>query len=528
MVQLFLICVLGAGILFAGEPTERQWQIVDWNSAKKKFVERQAGQSELQLVSDHDFSSRNFSIHHSFSDDVYSFPEAGKQLNSTDSAKMLRAATIAYHIKKMEQYFQAKLQAAGLTPQLTQFSNPFKIRFDVPYQYSPTHYYDKNTKYRNAAITIPPSEMDEAKDYIEKNGHGWENEIWFAQFFTFPVVSTYFVDRVIDTALCPDVSYHEYTHQITGNFIGKNAIGRALSEGLSDYFAASVIDYPVLYSSKTCPSVKWQLFVSSFRIDRDQSEYSPTIESDFKSNLRFVPAVLWKYRAAVGVDVADKTILRATSKSNSMTLVPGFMQLLSDELYSEIKAQQGEAAALALVQKVEREIYRPRGLMTSYGEVDTIFPDLPTYQIVVENPDRSVRQICSQQNQMELNWQTFSRIRPTLYVAWHCNGVRIPFKIEFPKDPRSYVSDRFEKNGGLGARIFFASPAVKNPSTSLTADEVSLYRAAIQYAQKYYLEGGKVGNIMFKHDPAPDQKNSGFMFQIYYGLMTPHQFILKI
>mgnify|MGYP001612782529 CR=1 FL=1 len=520
---MVLACIVFLmGVASAAENIERQWDVVDWDSAKKSFVDRTVSQSALLLNSEQQFSTKNFSIHKNFSDEVFQIPERGKKLSSDAKLELKRASTLAFQLNKIEAYFTQRLREAGLNEQVIQYADPVKIRFDAAHEFSPTHYYDPKEKRRNTALSIPPSDANDAKEYIEKNGHGWKSEIWFAPMLSIPLLARYSPDRVLDVALCPDVIYHEYAHLVTGAFIGKNVIGSALSEGLSDYFAASMIDHPALYGSKTCPSVKWQLFVNAFRFDKNTSEYSPAIEENFKSNLHFVPSVLWQYRKYLRADLADKVILRAVSKSSPKTRIyPEFVQILSDVIFEEIKSTDGEETALALLNTIEQNVIRPRALMTSFGENDTIFPDLPRYQIEVQNPDNRSSQVCKNENRMVFYWDRFSRVNPKLYVEWFCDGLRVPMKVQFPLSPFAYLTSKFQKAGALEGRISMASPAAKIPSKNLSAADQARYARLIKYTQEYYIGGSETaGSISLKPAPANDPLNRLFVLKMYYGRLS--------
>ncbi|MEZ5401475.1 MAG: M36 family metallopeptidase [Bryobacteraceae bacterium] len=123
-----------------------------------------------------------------------------------------------------------------------------------------------------------------------------------------------------DSALDGDVVTHEYTHAVTHRIIGRGADiaclnayqSSALSEGWSDYFAASSYNSPVVGAYVTNNPA--QGFRRS-RFDANTTTYSGLGASvggyEEHDDGEFWTAALWDLRAALGAPIADKLIFEA-------------------------------------------------------------------------------------------------------------------------------------------------------------------------------------------------------------------------
>ncbi|TGK52568.1 hypothetical protein [Leptospira bouyouniensis] len=442
-------------------------QVLDWEPLQKQFVPKKITREELNLKSTSHYVLENFSIHSQFEKDPILLEQVyGNQ-------KLL---TLGYQLQKIESRFNQIYKQAGFKNVTTTPKQKIIIRVDAPYVYSPLLYYDPKVKLKNTALTIPPSEIQGK----------WNNEMWFAPKWDFPIVDRFVFDRIIDTAACPDSIYHEYTHLITGKYLGNNAIGRSLAEGISDYYAASMIDYPELYSHKTCEGVKRQLLVSSFRLDREIGFYDSITESDFKKNFTFIPSILWKYRSLVGKELADLTIFQAITKTNvGDRFFPEFTNTLSNSLYLESKKQLGEAKAKELVNQVETEIWIPRGIFSSFGYQKSVFSIFPRKNLRLTNADTKTYEFCQNQNEFEFFWQDVNVNDPTLRFYWKCNQVKLPLMIQFDQsNSRNYLisSNLLSLNG----KMKFASPNACNPKVKRIGVDEKLYLQMCNYAQENY------------------------------------------
>ncbi len=445
------------------------FQVVDWNSSASKFELKTVLQDQLELISSEQFASKNFSIYRRLEDQTFSIRVAKPQDLDT-----LRAATLAYQLKKIENFFSVRLTEISSSPDLLDFSfSPKKIRFDVPYLFSPKSFYDSERSLENTSLTIPPADPQVAQE-------GWSDEIWFAREHATRILYRYSSDRVMDTALCPDAIYHEYTHLLTGQFMGRNRIMRTLTEGLSDYFAASFLNHSNLYTSDTCPYVKKQLLVRPFRVGKLKGKYSLKME-DSLTQLKFLPSLLWKYRAWVGADIADRTILRAVTRSTPATRIyPEFVQQLSDAL--------SETAGESMAQTLESTIYRPAGLMSSRGESQSVFAWLPKTQSILPNVNPESKTFCQSENHFEFDWHRVQRARGVLYARWKCDGLTLPIKFDFSGHPERFFSSNFLRSG-LDGKMSFTSPAVRNPNPNLSPENTLKYQKMVQLIETQLFAG---------------------------------------
>ncbi len=161
------------------------------------------------------------------------------------------------------------------------------------------------------------------------------------------------------------VIYHEYTHAIVGTtrlvgFVadeyGVDPFPGAMNEGFADYFAATVLDSPLIgaYALTNVPS--------GFGggppqdLSRDLSELHTCPDDLFgevHADGRIIGSALWAMREAIGAEAADRIVLSA-------------LETFSDQtgLSEAAQALVGEAAALdpALEQPV-RDVLEAHGLL---------------------------------------------------------------------------------------------------------------------------------------------------------------------
>ncbi|TGN07126.1 hypothetical protein [Leptospira ilyithenensis] len=447
----------------------KQNQILDWDESEKAFVHKNITLNDLGLRSTTNYTLEHFSIHSG----MESLPVPLEQVEGN-----LKLMTLGYHLQKIENRFRYISKKASFKKDITAFNPPIRIRIDAPYAYSPTDYYDKKISLKNTALTIPPS----------GSKSGWNSELWFAPKWSFPVIGgTFAIDRIIDTALCPDAIYHEYTHLITGQYLGNNSIGKSLSEGLSDYYTASMLDHPELYTYKTCEGVKRQLLVTSFRLDKSFGSYDTGIESEFKKDLRFIPSLLWQYRSVVGKDLADVTILQAVSGTDAAPrFFPEFLDALSSSLFREVKKAQGDVFALELVRKVETSVFLPHGVFTKHSKKETVFGLLPKTPKLLPNSDSKTKVMCSNRNEFEFLWSNVSVEDPNLRFYWHCNRMKIPMVIDLEQaDPGFYLL----KNNlsYLSGKLRFASKNPGRPDPKLSEEDQIQYLKLYDYVKNNYL-----------------------------------------
>ena len=106
-----------------------------------------------------------------------------------------------------------------------------------------------------------------------------------------------------------DVVYHEYTHDtiyhIYGGWIGNgaNAQGPAMDEGLSDYFACTLNNDPILGEDVGV----------SRNLDNNTYVWDPSQEAHW--NGQVIGGACWDVRQAVGTAITDNLVFRALQVS---------------------------------------------------------------------------------------------------------------------------------------------------------------------------------------------------------------------
>lgn len=482
--QFAILCFALTSVsqILANEP---KVSILDWETNKRKFMTREIPITELHLSSEKKLIFEHFEIHRGMSEEIISLEEAMKDK---------RIMTLVYHLSKAEQNF------IGILDKLDQKdakSLPRAIiRIDAPFAFSPNEYTDKNVKLRNTALTIPPSQFNQ------------DSEIWFGQKWSFPGISLFASDRIIDTASCPDAIYHEYAHLITGKYMGENSIGRSLSEGLSDYFAASFLDYPSLYDARTCPEVKRQLFVRGFQLQNALGLYNPNIESNFKSDFHFIPSLLWKYRLFVGKEMADKTILKAVQKSDPSTrFYPEFVDNLSKSLFEEMIKTKGESFTKEYISFIERDLFIPHGLITQVSYENSVFSQTPNQTIHLPNIDDRSKSICKGPNEWEIHTEDFSTKDPSVRLKWKCDSVSIALIVDFSNNvPTQFLLD--QPQTFLTGNLKFASISPNVPPTGYSHAEKTQYGKMFQFIKSKYLfyrTQEQDMRLYYKRDPILDR-----------------------
>lgn len=463
---LFSVFVFTSSLSLYSE-TKKENQVLDWDNGRKQFVHKNVSIEELNLKSKTNYILDHFSIHSGLEE----APMPMSQLEGN-----LKYLTLGYQLQKIEARWKTITLNSGSKDKITEFYPRVVVRVNAPYAYSPTEYIDSKVSLKNTALTIPPSEF---------NGN-WQSELWFAPKWDIPVLSTFAFERIIDTAACPDAIYHEYTHLITGKYLGNNAIGRSLAEGISDYYAASFLDHPVLYTHKTCEAVKRQLLVSTFRLDREIGIYDSSIESDFKKDFAFIPTLLWSYRQMVGTDLADVTIFQAIEKTNAGDrFFPEFINTLSTSLYKELKKRNGEQVATDMVQKVEDSLWIPHGVYSNFSRKKIVFSYFPKTSVIVPNSDEKSSEFCGIKNELEFYWKDVKLEEPTLRFYWNCNQVKIPLVIQIEQsNPINYLLQsnlRF-----INGKLKFASQSADKPNPKLSLEDQTLYLQMYQYVKENY------------------------------------------
>ncbi|WP_244279904.1 hypothetical protein [Leptospira brenneri] len=463
---LFSVFTLIFGFGLSAE-VKRENQVLDWEEGRKRFIHKNITLDELGLQSPTHYILENFSIHSEL--DKGPIPIEKVEGN-------LKLLTLGFQLRKIESKFKNIVILSGTKDKVTSFQPKIIVRVDAPFAYSPTSYVDSKVSLKNTALTIPAA---------ESTGN-WNTELWFAPKWDFPILNTFAFERIIDTASCPDAIYHEYTHLITGKYLGNNAIGRSLAEGISDYYAASLLGHPELYTHKTCEAVKRQLLVSTFRLDQKIGYYDATIESDFKKDFSFIPSLLWQYRDLVGDELADVTIFQAITKTNAGDrFFPEFVNTLSKSLYEEIKKRNGEGKAREVVLKLEEKVWIPHGVFSHYSERQTVFSTFPKTTVRIPNSDEKSNEFCDTKNEMEFYWKEVNVEEPTLRFYWNCNQVKLPLVIQM--DQTSALNFLLSANmHTLNGKLRFASRSAEKPNAKLSKEDQMLYLQMYDYIKENY------------------------------------------
>ncbi len=154
---------------------------------------------------------------------------------------------------------------------------------------------------------------------------------------------------LVDFAYDASVILHEYTHAMIGtgrlfgtlaDAFGMDNLPGALNEGLADYFAASLLDHPVVGAfgiGGLDPNMVRDL--SEKRVCPDD------LTTEIHADGEIVGSAMWAIRAALGADTADGIILRAVQAMTLQTSFEGAAQLIvaEAELIGEDTATQVEA-----------------------------------------------------------------------------------------------------------------------------------------------------------------------------------------
>ncbi|MBI1356690.1 MAG: hypothetical protein GC160_20310 [Acidobacteria bacterium] len=138
-------------------------------------------------------------------------------------------------------------------------------------------------------------------------------------------------DQILDTSYDGDSVVHEYTHGVTERLVGGPDVvgclavdpqGEAMSEGLSDYYAASFFDDPILFEYGGGPETG----ARRNALDNNPRKYEdlglPYFEAHGDGEI--LSAVLWKIREGLGQEKADDLVLNALKM---LPCAPDFLDL---------------------------------------------------------------------------------------------------------------------------------------------------------------------------------------------------------
>lgn len=108
----------------------------------------------------------------------------------------------------------------------------------------------------------------------------------------------------LDTAMVPEVIYHEYAHLILSDYM-EMSHSTPVIEGMADYFAAALTDKRKVYA-------KVKGYSNAAAKDTEsKKDYAHWYESNRTATADFVLSVLWDVRETLGEKVADQVVYEA-------------------------------------------------------------------------------------------------------------------------------------------------------------------------------------------------------------------------
>jgi len=110
-----------------------------------------------------------------------------------------------------------------------------------------------------------------------------------------------------DTALIPEVIYHEYSHHMLSDTIRMDDVDTStpLAEGYADYFAARIADH-----SKLADDIKSYSNFGAKNGDKEQ-KYHPALNQKYNAQTDFVFSLLWGLNETFEPSFADQLIYQA-------------------------------------------------------------------------------------------------------------------------------------------------------------------------------------------------------------------------
>lgn len=108
----------------------------------------------------------------------------------------------------------------------------------------------------------------------------------------------------LDTAMVPEVIYHEYSHIVLSDYL-RISHSTPVLEGFADYFAAAMANKRKVYAKVPGRST------SQPKDPYNKKPYSHWSESNRSASSDFVLAVMWDVRDVLGEEMANKLIFQA-------------------------------------------------------------------------------------------------------------------------------------------------------------------------------------------------------------------------
>lgn len=117
-------------------------------------------------------------------------------------------------------------------------------------------------------------------------------------------IDKWFIDKYyfIDTAMVPDIIYHEYSHIALSDTM-KPVHSVPVIEGMADYFASLIANRDKMYSK-----IKG-ISNNKVRNRKSRKFYHPYLEEDWNSESDFTLSVLWKVRNSIAAENKKRTEL---------------------------------------------------------------------------------------------------------------------------------------------------------------------------------------------------------------------------
>ncbi len=152
-----------------------------------------------------------------------------------------------------------------------------------------------------------------------------------------------FVDKYyyLNTAMVPEVIYHEYAHLILSDFL-EMSHSTPVIEGMADYFAASLAQKRRVYSP-----VKGHSNAAS-KDTNSKKNYSHWYESNRFATSDFTLSVLWDVRDILGEEIANEVIYEARTllDTRTATINHHLIQAILDACSKKCKAPRKDKLML--------------------------------------------------------------------------------------------------------------------------------------------------------------------------------------
>lgn len=134
-----------------------------------------------------------------------------------------------------------------------------------------------------------------------------------------------FVDKYfyLDTAMVPEVAYHEYAHLVLSDYL-EMSHSTPVNEGIADYFAAVQSQTRKVYNKVPGYSNAAAKDVNS------KTTYSHWLESNRNSSSDFTLSVLWDVRETLGPEQGDRVVYTARKylTTSSSTISDGLLRAI--------------------------------------------------------------------------------------------------------------------------------------------------------------------------------------------------------